>query len=116
VIFEVVRTSATEPPCEEAVRTWAPVWDVRTSRSPEEHDALMAERWHEPPPPWLSVGTEHCVMDRGIARRMRDREAWVIDLRTLDALLDFVGRYGDVVIDRRFRSLPRIEIYDDYRE
>lgn len=95
-----------------------PNWDLRTSESPEEHDRIMAERFGTlGPPPWLSEGTEHCVREGGgIARRRKDRDGWSVEFASLDDLMAFVARHGDVVIQRPFRSLPRIEIYDDYRE
>lgn len=118
--FEVTRTSSSyggDAPCEGAVAGTVPRWDRRTSASPEMHDRLMRERFGSgPPPPWLSEGTEHCKTENGIARRMGDREAWLIEIPSLEALAEFVSRYGDVVIQSGFRAPHHIEIYDDYRE
>lgn len=120
--FEVSRTSgrATDgKPCEEAFPVHVPVWDQRTSKSPEQHDALMRERFvaHALPAPWLSEGTDHCVTDCGIARKLGSRPSWAVDFPDLDALVAFVARYGDVVIEPAFMDRPpRVEIYDDYRE
>ena len=114
--FEVKRTSLwdDEQPCPEAVLEMVPEWDRRTFKSAEEHDALLCPR----SAPWLSRGTEHRTMYGprggvvGIERRVDDRAGWFIELGSLEDMMEFVGKYGTVVLTEE----PSIEIYDDYRE
>jgi hypothetical protein len=43
---------------------------------------------------------------------------WVVHIEDLDDLIDFVKRYGNIIIsaESSYNTLPTIEIYDDYRE
>lgn len=121
VRFEVRRTSlyGDERPCPEAILGSTQVWDVRTYKSPEEHDAKHGhrEKWHE-------RGTEHGLVYgprggvRGIKRRLADRPAWFVEIASLDALLAFYRRHGELVIGESWSNngQPAIEIYDGYRE
>ncbi|MEN6296989.1 MAG: hypothetical protein ABFC92_03460 [Rectinema sp.] len=44
-------------------------------------------------------------------------EAWVIEISSLEELLDFVNKYGDLIISTGATEPTfKIEIYDDYRE
>ncbi len=123
--FYVRRTSdygGGAQPIPGAIRTKVPVWDVRTFKSPEEHDARF------PGTPWLSRGTEHAVIRgprggaTGIRRRVEDSEGWSIELPDLEALIALVRNTGDIVVkslDGRtnFPDEPiELEIYDTWRE
>lgn len=120
--FKVERTSDmcwdNQKPCSEAVEGTVQVWDVRTFKSPEEHDARF------PRDRWASRGREHTIGYgprggvQGIRRRMEDRRAWFVELEDLDALLAFWRKYGELVLKVAVEdgSTPTIEIYDNYRE
>jgi hypothetical protein len=119
--FAVTRTSSylddETPPCDGAAKGTLPRWDVRTFKSFEEHDAKLT-------PPWLSRGTDHQVITgprggaTGIKRRMEDGTAWFVDIDSLEALVAFHDKHGDLVLTEAFgnNGHPCLEIYDDYRE
>lgn len=118
--FAITRTSVHSDdgaPCPEAIKGTLPYWDVRTFKSPEEHDAKLKERW-------LDRGTEHQIVYgprggvQGIKRRMDDRTAWFLDFDSLEALMAFREKHGDLIVTGAFGNYehPCIEIYDDYRE
>ena len=50
----------------------------------------------------------------------RDRLSWALEVNSLDELLQFIEKVCDSVIISRacdyHDGLPKIEIYDDYRE
>lgn len=62
-----------------------------------------------------SIITEYQV-GKEIIRNPKD--VWSIEINTLEELIDFFERNGDIIIKDCFwnRSLREIEIYDDYRE
>ena len=102
-------------PCEGAIKKKRPQWDIRTFKTPEEHDKRLSDN-----PPWLSVGTEHCILKnpRGIARRLEDQTVWVVEA---DSIEELYNRYGTLVISNQWSLHPDkseicVEIYDDYRE
>jgi hypothetical protein len=50
---------------------------------------------------------------------LRTEQAWAIDLPSLDDLLAFVNKYGEVVIGNEWPedgNPPTVEIYDGWRE
>jgi hypothetical protein len=120
--FEITRTShyGDEPPCEEAVPAHFPHWQIRTLPSPEAFDAKFGLSEG----PWLSKGTDHRTVTLGddreaIARRWPNRPGWAVDLDSLDDLVAFCVKHGEVVVSTGYAELgetPKIEIYDDYRE
>lgn len=115
--FQVSRTTRYEGrPCDEAVEGTVEVWDRRSFKTPEEHDEKIPRG-----PGWLEAGTDHGIWRRGelygIERRMPDRQAWFVDIETLEDLVAFMDKHGDLVLQRDHPNLPpEIEIYDDYRE
>jgi hypothetical protein len=42
-------------------------------------------------------------------------ECWVLEVNTVEQLIDLVKEYGNLILKYR-DSIPEIEIYDDYRE
>jgi hypothetical protein len=110
--FIVKRTSVwdNKQPCDEAILEKVPNYDQRNFKSPEEHDLCLKEKW-------FSRGTEHSINTRGIVRRLEDIDIWVININSLEELLSFYKKYGQLVISSSyFNRQPEIEIYDDYRE
>lgn len=109
--FKVIRTSEwdNKQPCEEAVLEKCISIDVRTFKSPEEFKKKLHQDWY-------AAGTNHRLIDGGIARDFPD-EAWFIEIGTLEGLISFIDKYGEVIVGRDPDSkLYKIEIYDDYRE
>lgn len=118
--FAVTRTSVygdDEPPCAEAVKGTLPYWDCRTCKSFEEFERSQGHNF-------LERGSEHQVVygprggAQGIKRRTDDRTAWFIDIDSLEALMAFRDKYGDLILTGAFgnEEQPCVEIYDEYRE
>lgn len=121
--FAVTRTSGHDreaKPCEEATRGELDYWDVRTFKSPEEHDATPWARHSK----WRDRGTDHQFVYgpggdvAGIKRNLGPRTAWFVDLASLEELVAFHEKYGELVLTNvnGNDSVPGIEIYDGYRE
>lgn len=118
--FKVERTSLWDddkPPCEGATKGELDWWDCRTFKSPEEHDAKLNERWHD-------KGADHQLVYgprggvQGIKRNMGPRPAWFVEIASLEALMAFHEKHGDLVVTSALGNpgTPLLEIYDDYRE
>ncbi len=104
-----------ESPCEEAKRDSIVRVETRTFHSPEEFDEKFANREGK----WLSVGANHRVDENGwITRDNGMTNVWSVEINTLDKLIEFCDKYGDVVIGDclRNRAYKDILIYDDYIE
>lgn len=116
--FIVSRTSIWDdekPPCEEARRDSIVRVETRTLYTPEEFDKRFALQEGK----WLSVGTNHRINERGyITRDNGTIDVWSLELNNLEELVEFVNKYGEIVIgnDWRNKDYKSIEIYDDYRE
>ena len=116
--FIVSRTSQWDdenPPCEEAKRDSVVLVETRALYTPEEFDKKFAQREGK----WLSVGTNHRVNEKGyITRNNGTIDVWLLELNNLEELVEFVDKYGEIVIgtDWRNKDYKSIEIYDDYRE
>lgn len=121
--FKITRTSFWDdetPPCDGAIRGTCARWDQRTFKSPAEYDRKLGHRGT-----WLDKGTEHGYWkdgeraeESGIQRRLEDGDCWYIVINSLDELVAFNQKYGDLVLSapRQEGTLPALEIYDDYRE
>ena len=51
--------------------------------------------------------------------RIKPREVWVVNMESLDELITFRDKYGELILDHdpSFPQIPdSIEIYDDWRE
>lgn len=51
--------------------------------------------------------------------RVKPREVWVVNMESLDELITFRDKYGELILDHdpSFSQIPdSIEIYDDWRE
>lgn len=78
--------------------------DRRTFTSPDE---MRAQTRNE----WFSEGANHRVENGQCCRDMLGGRRWFIVIKSLDDLMAFVDKYGEVVL-----SGDTIEIYDGYRE
>ena len=128
--FAVTRTNrqlgedgATEArPCDNAILTPGPGFrvDARTCPTPRHFDERRLS-----PRPWLEHGSNHRAYRLGdggvgIARDIAEPQSpqWVVDIEAMTDLLAFISTNGQVVISppEDPRLLPKIEIYDGYRE
>ena len=117
MIFVVSRVSdcSDDAPCEEAKLRNIVYVETRTLCSPEEFDAKFSKSEGK----WLSVGTNHRLNDKGfITRDNGFVPAWTIEINTLEELITFNEKYGNIVITEHYRNraYKEIEIYDWYRE
>lgn len=116
--FTIRRASAWDDetaPCEEAKRKSIVRVETRTCLSPEEFDKKFAKREGK----WLSVGSNHRIEENGwISRDNGMVDIWSIEINTLNELMEFCKKYGDVVIGNNMwnKSYKEILIYDDYIE
>ncbi len=107
--FVVSRTSDhradVEPPCPEAKRVKVVRVDTRNADSPEDSSR------------WYNEGFGHEVVD-GCMRRYFHGMAWVVNIPTIKALLEFCKKHGDVIVSEPFwyEGMPQLEIYDDFLE
>ena len=101
--------------CDEAKRDSIIRVETRTLRSPEEFDAKFSCLEGK----WLSVGKNHRINEDGYITRDHGMiDVWSVEINTLDELIEFITRYGDVVIRDCMwnEAYKEILIYDDYIE
>lgn len=102
-------------PCKEAKRDNIVRVETRTLCSPEEFDAKFSKRESK----WFSVGANHRVDENGwITRDNGMIDVWSVEIDTLDELMEFCKKYGNVVIGDCMwnKAYKEILIYDDYIE
>lgn len=113
--FMVRRTSLwwdDEMPCEEAYLKEYVFIDTRSVDCPTKVPAYKGKSdW------WYEEGMNHRVED-GKIKRDFIRKGWFITINSIEELLEFVNKYGDIVVQKALDNdkLFEIEIYDDYRE
>jgi len=117
--FKITRTSILgndRKPCKEAIKERYTRIEVRTFESFEEFDKKFGEIEGN----WLSKGINHSVNQQGYIQREfpNDAVGWFVEINTLDELLKFQEKYGDVILTRDWNNpqVFKLEIYDDYRE
>lgn len=101
--------------CEEAKRDSIVRVETRTCLSPEEFDERFAKQEGK----WLSIGSNHRVDEKGwITRDNGMIDVWSVEIDTLDELMEFCEKYGDIVIRNCTwnKAYKEILIYDDYIE
>jgi len=113
VRFEVTRTSLWDrdiAPCKGATQEDCIRVDLRTFKTPEEYQKRLGQDW-------FADGTNHRKVYGGIARDFPDK-AWFVTIDTLEELMKFYKKHGNLVIEPSWRgtSETKIEIYDGYRE
>jgi hypothetical protein len=113
--FIITKTSAyDEKPCKEAKRTMVETWHTRTC-SEKEFNLRFSDREGL----WKSKGKNHSITKEGyITRQQDDREAWCVELNSLEELIKFCNKYGQLIVSNEGYDYKNasIEIYDDYRE
>jgi len=111
--FNVKRTSTwTEAkPCKEAYQIDGFRVDERTVKDPSKLSCDDKDTWYE-------KGVNHRVI-KGHIYRDFPAKFWVVDIDSLEELMKFSKKYGDLIISEYTmwaKDFPSIEIYDDYRE
>lgn len=113
--YTISRTSdySGKKPCKEAKKELVPHWHLRTVSEAEFNRKFSAIEGE-----WRSKGKNHTTYPGGIQRQEDDREAWVVEINTLEDLQKLISKYGRLIItDENWDTrLPSIEIYDSYRE
>lgn len=114
--FVVSRTTigCYERPCDEAILSTIPHVQTLTLESPEEFDLK-----HPMAGGWFNRGTNHRVNKNGyITRDIGTIDVWTIEINSVDELMDFYHKHGELVITDCWAnpSYPEIEIYDGRRE
>ena len=114
--FIVTKTSvySDDAPCDEAKSGMFESWSIRYCT-----EAYFNKRFAEIEGLWRSKGRNHCVnSDGNICRQAHDERLWYIEIGTLDELMDFCSKHGQIVVSSNKHSDRdgEIEIYDDYRE
>ena len=111
--FMIARTSgwSDDKPCDEAYAKNYMRKDVRTLKSFEEYDNRFRDNF-------LDTGINHKINDDGYIEREFEDKAWFVKIDTLEELLEFTNKYGEIVFGKAYDNdeMNRIEIYDDYRE
>lgn len=117
--FKVSRTSIWDDevsPCKGVIQERYTRFEVRTLGNYEEFDKKFGASEGN----WLSKGTNHCVNDRGYVQREHPEGSigWFLEIDTLDELLDFKNKHGQIIIQECYNNpnIIELEIYDDYRE
>lgn len=112
MIFKVERTSdffSEEKPIEECYLGKCIETEVRTVATFEEFKELTGSDFK-------SVGVNHRKFsDKTIARDF-EKECYLVDINTLEELMDIKNKYGDIIVWDYKYNYPVLEIYDTYRE
>jgi hypothetical protein len=110
MIFRVTRTSiwSEKKPCE-GVYQGKYLWtDTRTVDDPNKLFGLHRDDWYK-------QGENHRV-ENGTIKRDLIRDGWLIDINTLEELINFCKENKEEIVLTCLDGTPGIEIYDGYRE
>jgi hypothetical protein len=110
MIFHVTRTSiwSEKKPCDGVFQgkyTWI---DTRTVDDPSKLFGVQKDQWY-------TTGENHRVED-GFIKRDLIKDGWMIEINTLEELLDFCKEIKEEIVLTCKDGTPGIEIYDAYRE
>ncbi len=112
MIFKVERTSdifSKKKPIEECYSGKCIETEVRTVATFGEFKKMAGSDFK-------SEGFNHRKLpDKTIARDF-EKECYLVDINTLEELMDIKNKYGDIVIWDYKYNYPVLEIYDTYRE
>lgn len=115
MIFTVSRTSMwnEDKPCEEAEKRNFEYWHTRTCTEEKFNEKFSLREGL-----WRSKGKNHKITKEGyITRQEENRDAWSIEINSLEELMKFYNKYGAIIISEDlFCKSSCLEIYDDYRE
>lgn len=90
---KVQSISSSEKPCEEAVKEMLTPLDYRTVGSLEEaKNKIWFKQWYE-------GGVNHREEDGMVVCEKKEKEErWVVEFNTLEELIRFQEKYGDILI------------------
>ncbi len=111
--FRVTRASnisSSKSPCEGAFKEERSYTDTRNVDSPDKLGKI-SRKW------WFRMGRNHRV-ENGEIKRDFDVIEWFVDISSLDSLIEFIDKHGDIVITPvgATDEVYNLEIYDDFRE
>lgn len=113
--FRITRTSGScfdeARPCKKAVKGTYLYTHTRTCTE-EEFNKRFAHREGL----WRSEGINHRVDSIGYIQREDEREGFLIEINSLEELLELIAEVDCPVVISKDNQMPEIEIYDDYRE
>ena len=113
--FRITRTSSDyfdeARPCKKAVKGKYLHTRTRTCTE-EEFNRKFAYREGL----WRSKGINHRVNKDGNIQREDERGGWLIEINTLEELIELIAEVDCRVVISKDDPMPEIEIYDDYRE
>ena len=110
--FKVTRTSVLDEeimPCENAYKSICYRIDTRTVDDPNKLKYNNGEN------EWYKNGKHH-RLENGFIKRDIKEKCWKVEVNTLDDLIKFISKNGEIVVESEKYSIPSIEIYDGYRE
>src|SRR5699024_7686161 len=109
----VTRTSdwSYSKPCDEAYAKNYMRKDIRRLKSFEEYNNRFKDNL-------IDTGINHKINNDGYIEREYEDKSWFIKIDTLEDLLEFTSKYGEIVFGKVYDNyeMNGIEIYDDYRE
>ena len=126
--FVVSRTSlyGDGKPCDEATAGTIDRWDTRTCSEAEFNRKqlgrdirMRGDAEVEGSSDWRDEGTDHKSLPNGyITRNVGPEPVWFIEIDSLDELIAFQEKQGDLVLTESTWNSdePAIEIYDGWRE
>lgn len=113
--FRITRTSSDcfyeKKPCKKAVKGKYLYTHTR-SCTEEEFNRKFSDREG----PWRSKGINHRVDSRGYIQREDEREGFIIEINSLEELLELIAEVDWHVVISKDHPTPEIEIYDGYGE
>ncbi len=103
-------------PCKETVKKQFMYIDRRTVETLKEAKLPKYKHWSDQ---FFASGSNFREENGMIARDTELADVWVITLNTLDELMKFNHKYGDLILGFKdcYHGIENtLEIYDDYRE
>ncbi len=88
-----VSLTGSKKPCEEAKEEALTPLDYRTVKTLEEAKKKI---WYKD---WLEAGVNHREEDEMVVcdKKVKEKQ-WVVDINSLEELIDFQGRHGEIMI------------------
>jgi len=101
-----------EKPVKSAKKITVGYWHERTCT-----EEFFNERFGKNEGLWKSKGVKHQKTHNGEwIKRLQEETKWTIEINTLEELIKFCKKHGNIIVDSDDCDIPSIEIYDDYRE
>lgn len=125
--FIIRRTTHYEEsaPIKGAFKMMVPYWHTRTCTEEyfDKHFAPTEGKWRSKGKNHKKIKANYNHLSKGtwISRQEEDREVWAIEINSLEELIAFEKKYGDIIIstyqdNEGDEDILVIEIYDGYRE